>query len=180
MGSWKNSCVFMLLAMAAFTIFGCGGGAGVSTGTTPPPTTYTIGGTVSGLTGSGLVLQDNGGNNLAVSANGSFSFSTAISNGSAYSVSVLTQPAVPAQQCVVTSGSGTASANVTSVQVTCTTTTAPTYTIGGSVSGLAGSGLILQDNGSNNLTVSANGSFTFSSAISSGNSYSVSVLTQPT
>ncbi|MGD0938886.1 MAG: hypothetical protein ABR905_04170, partial [Terracidiphilus sp.] len=105
---------------------------------------------------------------------------SAISSGNSYSVSVLTQPTAPAQQCVVTSGSGTASANVTGVQVTCTTTTAPTYTIGGTIAGLVGTGLILQDNGSNNLTVSANGSFTFSSAISSGNSYSVSVLTQPT
>jgi len=41
-----------------------------------PP--YTIGGTVSGLLGTGLVLQDNGGNNLSVSANGSFTFTTAI------------------------------------------------------------------------------------------------------
>ncbi len=139
--------------------------------------TYTIGGTVSGLAGSGLVLQDNGGNNLAVTANGSFTFSTPIATGSAYAVTVLTQPTGPAQTCVVSSGSGTvASANVTNVAVACTTAT---YTIGGTVSGLAGSGLVLQDNGGNNLAVTANGSFTFSTPVATGSAYAVTVLTQP-
>ena len=57
-------------------------------------------------------------------------------------------------------GSGTANANVTNVQVACSNFTM-TYTIGGTVSGLTGTGLVLQDNGGNNLTVSANGSFKF-------------------
>jgi alpha-tubulin suppressor-like RCC1 family protein len=138
--------------------------------------TFTIGGTVSGLAGTGLVLQDNGGNNLPVSANGAFTFTTAINIGSTYKVTVLTQPASPAQVCVVTSGNGTASANVTTVAIACTTTT---YTIGGSVSGLTGTGLLLQNNGGNNLPVSANGSFTFTTPVNSGAPYKVTVLTQP-
>ena len=138
--------------------------------------TYTVGGTVSGLTGTGLVLQNDGGNNLAVSASGSFTFSTAVSSGAAYSVTVLTQPA--GQSCTVTNGSGTASANVTNVQVACS---AVTYTIGGTVSGLDGGiGLVLQDNGGNNLTVSANGAFTFSNSVASGAAYSVTLPTQTT
>jgi hypothetical protein len=124
------------------------------------------------------MLQNNGGNNLPVSANGSFTFTTAIAGGGAYSVTVLTQPSSPAQTCGVTNGSGTASTNVTSVQVSCTTTPV-TYTIGGTVSGLSGTGLVLQDNGGNNLSVSANGGFTFTTAIASGGAYSVTVLTQP-
>src|SRR5208337_2983204 len=100
------------------------------------------------------------------SANGAFTFSTAIASGGAYAVTVLSQPTGPAQVCAVSSGSGTvASANVTTVAVSCTT---PTYTIGGTVFGLAGTGLVLQDNGGSNLTVTANGSFTFSAAIASG------------
>jgi hypothetical protein len=126
----------------------------------PPPVTYTIGGMVAGLSGTGLVLQNNGGNNLSVTANGSFTFTTAVANGAAYAVTVFTQPTSPAQNCVVTSGSGNASANVTNVQVTCTTTTASTFTIGGTVTNLVGSGLVLQDNGGDNLSVTANGSFT--------------------
>jgi uncharacterized repeat protein (TIGR03803 family) len=145
-----------------------GGGGGVST--------YTIGGTVSEMVGTGLVLQDNGGDNLSITGNGSFTFKTAINSGSAYDVTVLTQPSSPAQTCTVTNGSGTASANVTSVQVTCA---APAYTIGGSVSGLSGTGLVLQDNGGDNLTITGNGSFTFKTAINSGSAYEVTVLTQP-
>ena len=139
--------------------------------------TYTIGGTVSGLSGAGLVLQDNGGNNLSISANGGFTFTTPIAGGSSYSVSVLTQPSNPAQTCLVSNGSGTANANVTNVQVACTTNT---YTIGGSISGYTGSGLVLQDNGGDNLTVTSGAtSFTFATKIASGAGYGVTVLTQP-
>jgi 6-phosphogluconolactonase (cycloisomerase 2 family) len=80
----------------------------------------------------------------------------------------------------VANGSGTvAAANVTNVTVTCTT---PTFTIGGTVSGLrAGSTVVLQNNTlGNNLSVTANGSFTFATPVASGGAYAVTVLTQPT
>ena len=139
---------------------------------------YTIGGTVSGLSGTGLVLQDNGGDNLTLSANGTFSFATPIASGATYSVTVLTNPASPSQTCVVTNGTGTVgAANVTTVTVTCTTNT---YTIGGTLSGLAaGDSVVLQDNGANNLTLGANAPFTFTTAIPSGAAYAVTVLTNP-
>src|SRR5436309_2755770 len=140
--------------------------------------TFSVGGTVSGLIGTGLVLQDNGGDNLPVSANGTFTFSTAIASGAAYSVTVLTQPTNPSQSCTVTNGSGTvASTNVTNVEVACTT---DSHTIGGTISGLSGTDLALQNNGGNDLTVSANGTYTFSTAVADGAAYSVAVLTQPT
>lgn len=82
-----------------------------------PTVTHTIGGNVSGLTGSGLVLQNNGGDNLAVGADGAFTFATPVGSGNPYSVTILTQPT--GQTCSVSSGSGTASANVTSVAVSC-------------------------------------------------------------
>jgi len=54
------------------------------------------------------------------------------------------------------------------------------YRLGGTVSGLAaGESVLLQNNGADTLTVSANGSFSFSESVSSGASYSVSVLQQP-
>jgi hypothetical protein len=141
-------------------------------------TMHTIGGTVNGLAASDtLVLQDNGGNNLTVSANGPFTFSTPIAVGGTYSVTVFSQSGATAQTCVVTQGSGTVgSSNVTSVTVTCTTNK---YTIGGTTSGLGGTGLVLQDNGASNLTVNANGTFTFSNSIASGGTYAVTVLTNP-
>jgi hypothetical protein len=71
---------------------------------------------VTGLSGS-LVLQDNGGNNLAVSGNGTVSFTTKLASGATYAVTVLTQPT--GLKCTVASGSGTvAKANVT-VSVSC-------------------------------------------------------------
>jgi 6-phosphogluconolactonase (cycloisomerase 2 family) len=137
---------------------------------------FTLGGTVSGLAGSGLVLQNSGGNNLAISANGVFSFTTPIVSGATYAVTVLTQPSSPTQTCVVTNGTGTVtSANITNLTVTCTSQ----FTVGGAVSGLAGTGLVLQNSGGNNLTISANGAFTFTIPIASGAAYAVTVLTQP-
>ena len=109
-------CVVILLVISLQMVVGCG--SGTSTGITPPPpSTYTIGGTVSGLVGAGLVLQNNSGDNQSVSANGAFTFSTSIDSGAAYSVTVSTEPT--GQNCTVTNGSGKASANVTNIQVVC-------------------------------------------------------------
>ena len=92
-------------------------GSGSGSGT--PPATYTVGGTVTGLTGT-VVLQDNGGDNLTVSASGSFTFATALAQGAAYDVTVATEPS--GQSCTVTGGSGTMpAAAVTTVTVTCAT-----------------------------------------------------------
>jgi len=86
------------------------------------PTGFTIGGTVSGLAGSGLILRNNGGDDLAISGNGGFTFATPVPDGDSYSVTVASQPGGPAQNCTVSNGSGTVSgANVTNVQVTCVT-----------------------------------------------------------
>src|SRR5579863_8099205 len=166
----------LTVELATLVSMSCGGSpsAGSPPNGNPPPTTYTIGGSVSGLTGSGLVLQDNGGNDLSVSANGNFIFSSALDNGAAYSVTILTQPS--GQNCSVANGSGTATANVSNVQVAC----GPLYTIGGTVSGLTGSGLTLRNAvGSDFLNISSNGVFTFPTPVVSGEAYSVSVVTQP-
>ena len=53
--------------------------------------TYSVGGTVSGLSGT-AVLQDNGGDNLSVSANGSFTFSSPLADGVGYDVTVKASP----------------------------------------------------------------------------------------
>ncbi len=166
----------MAVILGSLSFSACGGGSSTTT-TPPPPATYTIGGTVTGLSGTGLVLQDNGGDNLTIAASATtFTFATKITSGGAYAVTVLTQPSSPAQTCTVTSGSGTATANVTTVQIACVTAT---YTVGGTVAGLSGTGLVLQDNGGDNLTVTANGAFTFATALASGGAYNVTVLTQP-
>jgi hypothetical protein len=137
--------------------------------------TYTVGGSVTGLSGGTLVLRNNGGDDLAVSASGPFTFATGLVNNGAYAVTVHTQPA--GHFCSVTgNGSGTVSgADVTSVEVTCE----EAYTIGGSVSGLSSGALVLQNNGADDLGVSADGGFTFASALPQGAPYAVTVKTQP-
>ena len=91
------------------------GQVGNWSGGTATGTSYSVGGTVSGLSGT-VVLQDNGGDNLSVSASGSFTFATTLGGGTAYSVTVKTYPA--GQACTVANGSGTmGSANVTNVAV---------------------------------------------------------------
>jgi hypothetical protein len=137
-----------------------------------PARTITV--SVSGLTGTGLVLQNNGGDSLTITANGSATFAMAITSGTNYSVTVSAQPL--GQNCVVVGATGTATANVLSVAVTCST--AVTRTIGGSASGLTGT-VVLQNNGGSNLSVTANGGFTFGTAVNTGGTYLVTVLTQP-
>ena len=82
--------------------------------------TFTVGGNVTGLTGNGLVLQNNGEDDLPISSNGSFTFSTAIEDGGAYDVSVLHQPDGLEEVCSVVNGTGIISGeNVSHVGVTC-------------------------------------------------------------
>lgn len=85
----------------------------------------TVGGTVSGLAGTGLVLSLNSGaQTLSVSVNGSYSFPSAITAGNPYAVTVQTQPSAPGQTCVVANGNGTmGNSAVTNVTVTCATNT---------------------------------------------------------
>jgi len=114
---WGHFVVPLLMSLASLFLAACAGCGGVTGG----GTTYTIGGTVSGLLGTGLVLQNNSGDNLAISGNGAFTFAVAIAIGGTYKVTVLTQPSNPAQNCDVTNGSGNPSGNVTNVQVACIT-----------------------------------------------------------
>ena len=166
-----------LVAAFALVLGACGGGSGSSIELPDP--TFTVGGTISGLTGT-VVLQNNGGNDLSRSGNGPFTFSPALSSGSAYAVTVLTQP--DGQTCTVSNGSGTIGAsNVNNISVTCVTDDPepePEFTIGGTITGLTGT-VVLQNDGSNDLSLSENGPFTFSMGMADGDTYIVSVLTQP-
>ena len=137
------------LVVAVLSLASCGGGGGGGT------TRYSVGGAVSGLTGT-LVLQNNGGDDLTVTRNGGFTFPTLVAQGSSYGVTVLTQPAN--QLCTVTNGIGVATANVSNVSVTCVTQA--TYTIGGTISGLNAAGLQVSA-GSTNVVAPASGATTF-------------------
>ena len=146
----------------------------VGVGTTG--STYTVGGTIAGLTGS-AVLENNAGNDLSTSTNGAFTFSTPLAQGSAYNVTVKTNPS--GQVCTVTNPSGTiAAANITNISISCVTTVVPTYTVGGTIAGLTGSA-VLENNAGNDLSTSTNGAFTFSTPLAQGSAYNVTVKTNP-
>jgi N-acetylneuraminic acid mutarotase len=83
--------------------------------------TFAVDVTVLGLwgTGGGLVLTDNDNDPLPVTANGSFTFPTEIQSGDSYSVTVLTQPASPAQTCAVSGGSGIVTGGAVNVSIDC-------------------------------------------------------------
>ena len=82
--------------------------------------TFTVGGSVTGLVGGGLVLRNNAGNDLTRDTDGAFTFTTAVAAGGAYAVTIATQPAN--QACTLANASGViAAANVSNVSVTCAT-----------------------------------------------------------
>jgi uncharacterized repeat protein (TIGR03803 family) len=81
--------------------------------------TYTIGGTLNGLSSGGQVTLENNGADLTVlSANAPFTFSVPVAYNTAYAVAVATQPLT--QTCTVTNpGASSVTANVGNVGVTC-------------------------------------------------------------
>jgi uncharacterized repeat protein (TIGR03803 family) len=164
------SRILILTALSA-SQFSCGGG-----GSSSAPS-FTVGGSVTGLAaGTSLVLQNNGVDSITVSTNAAFAFSRPIPSGGAYVVTVSTPAA--GQTCAVSNGSGTVTtSNVMTVGVSCAPTT---YSIGGTISGLTtGSVAVLSNNGGDDITLSANGSFKFSTSIATGSTYQVAVATQP-
>ena len=147
--------------------------------TTAPAAPLTVGGSVSGLPGSGLVLQLNGANDLAVGANGRFNFPNALAKGSAYSVTVKASPSSPVKQtCTVSQGSGSiVGTAINNVAVSCTTNS---FAIGGTVSGLSSKGLVLQLNGATDLAIASNGNFIFPGIrLPDGSDYSVAIKATP-
>ncbi len=119
---------YLTILAVAVALWSCDHAPGSGTSQNPPAS-YSLSATVSGLNGGGLVLQNNGTGDVKVTANGSVTFTSTQLSGTAYQVTVLTQPASPDQTCTVVNGSGTVgSANVTDVTVTCVDNYVPTYT----------------------------------------------------
>ncbi|WP_287410087.1 hypothetical protein [Oceanithermus sp.] len=140
------------------------------------PKLYSIGGSVTGLSGT-LTLQNNGADDLVLAANGPFAFATKVADGGAYNVTIKQAPA--GQNCTVTGGSGTVKgANVTSVSIACAAQTG-FRSIGGSVLGLMGT-LTLQNNGADDLVITADGPFTFPTKVADGGAYNVTIKQAPT
>jgi hypothetical protein len=143
---------------------------------------YTVGGSISGLSG-GMILRLSADGvmrgDMAFAANGPFSFTPVMNPGEAYKVAIVSQPT--GQNCAVSNGTGVVtSTSVTNVSISCTGT--GTHTVGGNVSGLSGTvqlRLSVPGLANSDLSVITNGAFTFARALTSGDGYTVSVQTQP-
>ncbi|MET0544668.1 MAG: hypothetical protein ABWZ88_23245, partial [Variovorax sp.] len=133
-------------------------------------TSYSVTGMVSGLAGSGLVLQ-NAGADIAVDRDGLIDLGDTASGGN-YAVTVKTQPTNPAQTCSVNNGTGTVSdVAISDVAVICSTNS---YSVGGTVTGLKGAGLVLKNNDLDAITVNGDGTFTFPQKVANTAQYAVS------
>jgi hypothetical protein len=162
--TFSKTCIHWLAVCAAIAgLAGCGG-----------YTTVDLGGGVSGLVTDGLVLA-NGTNTVAVPSGAtSYKFPNPIGTHEAYSVTVQSQPAN--YTCVVTNTPGSASGlPITYVNVICAKTTHP---LSVTVSGVVGTGMVLA-NGSDQVAVTANGTYTFAGRVAELDTYGVVVLTQP-
>ena len=162
------------LTSALTLVLGLGGCSDDGNDAAATATTYSVGGSVAGLTTASLVLA-NGSDTASLAAGAtSFAFSTALVTGSNYAVSVQTQPANAT--CVVSGGIGTVgTAAVTGVAVTCS----PTFTVGGSVTGLSATGLVLA-NGTDTVAVASGATgFMLPTTVVQGASYTITVQTQP-
>jgi hypothetical protein len=156
---------------ASFALGACGGGSSEA-----PVQTYTLSGTVIGLASAGLVLSVNVSSNVSVASGAStVSLASSLASGSSYAVAVQTQPI--GETCAVAGGTGTiGSANVANVVVTCSN---QTYAIGGSISGLTTSGLVLVNGGDMVTVLSGAASFTMPTKVAYASSYAVTIKTHP-
>ncbi|MEM8816652.1 MAG: hypothetical protein AAGE85_12575 [Pseudomonadota bacterium] len=170
----------MALLLHSLLLAACGGGS--SGASSPPPVVaqplYRIGGTVSGLAGGNVVLQNNGGGDLTVSADGTFAFTKTEADGTAYAVTVLNEPESPWQTCGITAGSGSVNgSDVANIAVDCATNR---YRLAVTVIGLRLGTLTLQNAGGEDLTVAKDGMHEFPAPVESGSNYSVEVVDNPT
>lgn len=139
-----------------------------------------LGGTLTNLpdsTSVTLAVNADTAYPTTLSANGPFSFARYVVDGQTYTVTVATPPT--GKVCVVTNGTGTArlSSPPTNIGVDCV----PGVTIGGTISGLkANTLLVLTNNGSESVSLVADGVYSFRFSLLDGAAYDVQVSTQPT
>ena len=155
----------------ALSLSACGGGSG----------NLYIGGTAVGVTKPGLVLTNNGGDDLAVNASGAFVFSKLVDTDAGYNVEVKSVPSnvEKKEDCVVSRGSGKAVFSVSDISVICKIRS---HALGGTIIGLAGAPNLVLVNGSDRkeITPAATATQTFAmTPVSEDTPYGISILRQP-
>ncbi|PKN56178.1 MAG: hypothetical protein CVU56_17485 [Deltaproteobacteria bacterium HGW-Deltaproteobacteria-14] len=161
-------------------------GAAVTCTTLP---TYFVSGQIIGLAGDGLALALNGAGTLTFDGPASidevvdFTFEAELLHDAAYLVTVVGQPESPAQICTpILAGGRINHGDVTGVTIICQPP-APTteiYYVGGTVSGLAGTGLrLVLTSGVERLVVAQNGPFAFALSHLPDTDFTVTIDRQP-
>lgn len=139
-----------------------------------------LGGSFSGVTKTGLVLTNNGGNRLEIPAStagngtGTFWFNDLVSTDDEYNVEVAGIPD-NVQKCEIANGKGRAAFNITTVQVICEF---KRHELKGSISNLQGSGLVLV-NGSNRVDIGAGATSFAMATVPEDGIYGIAILQQP-
>ena len=139
---------------------------------------FDVGGAVNGLSGSGLVLQDTVSGQMVPVAPGDPTWALTLVDGSSYAFQVQSQPVGPNQTCMLTAPvSGTlAGADVAGMDLTCTT---DSIALGGAVSGVEGSGLVLVESVSGQTVAIAAGSTSWQTTLPDGSDWSVALQVAP-
>ncbi len=137
---------------------------------------------VVGLDRTGLVLLNNGGDELVVTGAGISSFKTLLAPDAPFNVTIKTAPA--GVNCDIANNTG--KINYYSYQQTVVTCTPVPQVLGGKVVNLKANGLVLA-NGPLTVSVQASGNpdvvtqdWAFTTKINNGAAYGVTVLSQPT
>lgn len=138
---------------------------------------YTIGGAITGLTGTGLELSLDGRETLAINATDTaYIFPDAQPNFTGHTVSVKTQPS--GQLCSITNDSFSIfSGNIGNASVICSP---GPYSVGGYAAGVKAPGLAIQLSGTETIDLPLGGDFVFNTLLSDGMDYDVKIISQPT
>lgn len=115
-----------------------------------------------------------------ITTDGNFTFTTPLDDQSNYAVTVFQQSALANAivQCDVSKGTGKLTgADITNIGITCSTT----YTVSVTVSGYStGNVMVLRNNGTDDLSLSVDGLYTFSTGLADGTPYTVTIATATT
>ncbi len=160
---------FLAPIALVLAVAGCGGKA-----------SFTVGGSITGLTNSGLVLTNNGERLVVPAGATSYSFPNSIEYGNEYTIGFEKQPAH--QTCGPANGVSTlkGAAGYTetiSVPLICLVNT---YRLSGTVSGLTAAGLVVANGNGTELPIAKDATtFAYPDDIASQTTYGLAVITQP-
>ena len=149
----------------ALGLSGCGGASA----------NLAVGGSVSGLAKTGLVLQNKGGPDLVVAAGAkSFVFQELMHADDEYNVTIKTPPT--GAECTVADGKGRSAFNVNTVRIGCITYR---YPLGGTIEGLGAASDLVLSNGSDLVKIPANKDKFLMAEVEDDTAFGITVFQQP-